>query len=193
MSRRAMFPDPPPKNAHVYKNVKWITITKKMPIGKDLFCVKYWIGKAQKPTQYYAFSTTKLRSEFIERLKEIEDEKEVLKQKRKEEKVKNKAAMLERIQVGTILCYSWGWEQTNCDFFQVVSKKESKIQMRPIGHKLLENSGGSSMSGYAVPIPNEFIGDEVITKIVNAYGVSMGHGIASPTEPGEKHYVSWYA
>jgi hypothetical protein len=94
--------------------------------------------------------------------------------------------------VGTLLCNSWGYEQTNVDFYEVVSRSASgaTVQLRQVAsHKTTNNN---HMTGSAVPVPGQFVG-EAFKKCVGAYGVQMPHGWTAVTEPGKAHSFSSYA
>ena len=69
------------------------------------------------------------------------------------------------IKVGDILEDSWGYEQTNVEFYLVTKIISAcKIEIVELGHK--EVSTESSMSGYVMPDTNRRIG-EPLQKIVS--------------------------
>lgn len=58
-----------------------------------------------------------------------------------------KAAWHHDFAIGDILHYSWGYEQTNCEFYQVVSLKAKAIMVRRISGAMVPDSGCGPMSG----------------------------------------------
>ena len=58
-------------------------------------------------------------------------------------------------QVGDIFYSSWGYEQTNVTFWQIVKLTEKTAWFRPI--KKHSVKAYTSMSGETMPIPDEFI------------------------------------
>ncbi len=60
------------------------------------------------------------------------------------------------IQPGTIFVSLWGYDQTNVDFFEVISATAKTVQLRPIA----KNRGPESryMSDEVTPRPGEYIG-----------------------------------
>lgn len=52
---------------------------------------------------------------------------------------------------------SWGYEQTNVNFYQVVRESEKSLWLREIGSHVLRYD--SSMSGSVLPNEDDFIGD----------------------------------
>jgi len=102
----------------------------------------------------------------------------------------------QRLQVGDVLSYSWGYDQTNVEFYQVVSRKERTVKIMAI-KSTFDASG--DMCGYERALPGQFVKNaQPITKL-EQFGyngkpfLSMDHGCASVTTAEEKHYSSSYA
>lgn len=66
------------------------------------------------------------------------------------------------IEVGTIFYDSWGYEQTNIDFYQVVEVKAKTLKVRAINGFLVEHTGPDS--GRKAPTMNDFKDDIILTK-----------------------------
>ncbi len=62
--------------------------------------------------------------------------------------------LLEEIKVGDIFYTSWGYEQTNVKFWQVVKRTAKSVRLRPIKKQIVAVE--SSMSRYEAPLPNDF-------------------------------------
>ncbi len=134
--------------------------------------VMIWRGKAKKPYANYRFSTEAGREEYI--AKQVANAKEAADQKAAEKA--KKAAFVHKLQVGSIIYNSWGWEQTNIDFYQVVRLVgKCSVALRRIKGQMHANDGGSP--GYK--------GEGVY--------INFKHGCGSETTPEQKHYCSWYA
>ena len=57
------------------------------------------------------------------------------------------------VKIGDIFHYSWGYEQTNCDYFQVVALKGTKqVVIREIGYEITETT---AIDSYRVKAVNE--------------------------------------
>lgn len=78
--------------------------------------------------------------------KEVE-EKALKKLKNDEERTK----LLDSLKVGTILVRSWGYEQTNIDFYIVRDKKGCKFRIQQLGKIYNYKDGYSDMSAYVTP------------------------------------------
>ena len=84
-----------------------------------------------------------------------------LKIERKEQKKKEKLEFFDSIQVGDIFVDSWGYDQTNVDFYKVTKKLKASIKIVKIGSEVTERFISSMM---VVPGPS-IITSEEITKI----------------------------
>ena len=100
-------------------------------------------------------------------------------------------------EIGTILHASWGYDQTNCDFYEVVGFTPSKksVRLRTIGNKQVKGTQGM-MSCYAVAdVENK--GESIFTrrildtKLDYPY-VKIGYGQFAKLWDGKPKYWSWY-
>ena len=57
------------------------------------------------------------------------------------------------LRVGDILYSSWGWEQTNIDFYQVIAIRGSAVDLRQLDQRITEDG---YMCGTTVPLPDVF-------------------------------------
>lgn len=69
----------------------------------------------------------------------------------KDEKKALDAKAFEAVKVGDIFVESWGYDQTNVDFYEVVAKTAARIKIVHIGAKIVEGNGGPSEK--VVPVP----------------------------------------
>jgi hypothetical protein len=58
-------------------------------------------------------------------------------------------------KVGDIVTSSWGYDQTNVDFYKVTAVKNSMIEIRQLSQTTTEYNPGC-MSGSTSPVENEF-------------------------------------
>lgn len=102
------------------------------------------------------------------------------------------------IKVGTILHHSWGWEQTNCDYYQVISVTAHTITVRAIGDStVLGSSYSHGMADMRLAVADSFSGEPITLKassagISNKSGGALSHGSISVWD-GKPNYCSWYA
>lgn len=95
------------------------------------------------------------------------------------------------LPVGTIFCFSWGYEQTNLNFYQVVSTTKCTVTIREIAQKVIERL--MPMAEMRVPIPDQFVGPEIKNKRVrdSKYITMASYGSCSVWD-GKPKYCSWY-
>jgi len=160
--------------------------------GVTTLAVKIWRGKATKPYAHFTFKSEAHRERYIEQEKNSHDVSERYAVERKIERQAAVAQLRAEIVVGTLLVYSWGYEQTNVDFSQVVDRKGSTIKVRAIAQREVEGSEGF-MSNRVMPARDHFVGEEVLTKRITNNGIKMGHGHAHVCTDNSTHYQSWYA
>jgi len=120
-----------------------------------------------------------------------------LKAKKKEaQKVMN-----HHFKEGMIIYNSWGYDQTNIDFYQVIESKEKSIKLRKICKSRVEGSEGF-MCANVKPIENEFIGEPFLKKVNLSvsyngnisYYIKAEHGCFCEYKNSESGvYSSWYA
>jgi len=102
-------------------------------------------------------------------------------------------------KVGDIIYNSWGWEQTNIDFYQVVDAKPKTIKIAPINGKFRENQPhGNGMSAYVVPVPNKFCGDPIAKRVLSYKHngkkyIKAEFGCFQEYKDKDGVYCSWYA
>ena len=152
--------------------------------------VKGWQGKADKPSFFYHHANS-ARVEasvthWVERVKETTR----YKADRAAEQLARRAALkaTDHWSVGDVLYNSWGYEQTNIDWYQVVDLKPKSIVIRPIQ----KNYGESGyLSGHSQPRRNEFCGELIIKPLAENGGVRFKHGAATKWD-GRPVYESHY-
>lgn len=107
-----------------------------------------------------------------------------------------------RVKVGDIFRHSWGYDQTNVDYFQAVRVTAQSVVLRPIGQEQVPGTGsGNGMSCKVRPLPGKFISGDVLTRRIKftsgTFGaeafVKMDTGSAVRVQPTETAYCSWYA
>ena len=104
------------------------------------------------------------------------------------------------VNKGDIFTYTWGWEQTNVEFYEVVSvtKTGKTASLRRVESNLVsdDREGFVSMTGKVTPIIGNWKNDEVFKKRVAEYDnevyMKMDHGSLRPWN-GEPKGVSFYA
>lgn len=116
-------------------------------------------GTAEKPAFNYSFRSAEYRQRFVT---EWVDGQRAWANRRAERKA-NAKAFVPTLKVGDILYCTWGYDQTNVDFFEVVKVVGKCVDIRKIG---AESEETGFMSGQCVPVRGMFIDDKVMRKRV---------------------------
>lgn len=97
-------------------------------------------------------------------------------------------------QIGTILYDSWGYDQTNVDFYQVVEVTKKNVKVRKIGAELIETD--TYDSGRVKPVKDSFTTEKAMLKRVRNYVTPSGikfnvNGLSDYTAGDKGVYCSW--
>lgn len=157
--------------------------------SKGRFISQMFQGKSAKSVGY-AFRTEDSRFKWIAQQVESAEYRIEANARYKAEAAEKKAEMLATLKVGQILHYSWGYDQTNAEFYQVIERKAKTVVIRQIGRQVRDTSDMTSM---VKPARDQFLAKAPMTKLITSHGVKMDYGIASPCGDDEEFYDSSYA
>lgn len=116
----------------------------------------YRFGNVEKAQEHIAGFVTKVEKDAADRAAE---------------KAERKAKVRELV-VGDVLIDSWGYEQTNVDYYQVIELVgKSSVVMQQIRGEKTHGSNGDS--GKCVPVLNSFVGEPFTKKVTNGHWVRM--------------------
>ena len=94
---------------------------------------------------------------------------------------------------GTILVSTWGYDQTNVDFYEVTRATQHTLWMRPLAKRAGEAT--SSMSRYVSPRPGEYVGAEMRRRpVAGASGLRVSIDSCSQAQAWDGkpvHETSW--
>ena len=170
----------------VYKNRKFITFISNN--GKP--ALQIFKGKQKNPYSNYYYQNEERRNMAISNAKESADAEQSYKEKRAEER----KSFVPEFEVGEIFSSSWGYEQTNVDFYQVVEKPSKHYAViRKIAQDTVEGSVYShGMACEVVAVPNAFISTETQKKKVGRYGIKLSSYSSAYKWDCRPKYKSWY-
>lgn len=119
-----------------------------------------YAGKRMKPDFNYRFqSEERLEKYVMDYVVDIMAVKVLKENRRKEQAERNKNIS---VQVGDIFRSSWGYEQTNIDYYQVVAVKGQMVEVREIGQQREEDG---YLCGKCIPAPGMFIGEPIKARL----------------------------
>lgn len=102
------------------------------------------------------------------------------------------------LKVGDILHHSWGWEQTNCDYYQIIAVTPHGATIQEIAsHTVPDSTYKHGMADMRLAVKDSFCGDPFKVRINGFNHVAAGDGPLSHGScgiwDGKANYCSWYA
>jgi len=148
-----------------------------------------WKGKAVKPTFNIIFSTVKNMKAYIECFIANYEAHLLKKAEAKAAAKAKKAAAAEAVNVGDIYYCSWGYDQTNVDFYKVIAKRGHKVTLIEVGSRVVDDH---TTYENVVAVPLAHIG-EPFDKMVNEYGSFRisSYSSALKWDGKPKHRTAW--
>lgn len=144
----------------------------------------------------YRFKTAEARQAYVDNFYAMQAQIEARSENRKKAKAEARKNMVNPFKVGDVLYNSWGYDQTNIDFFQVVEVGPKSVKIREIGQIASYPPGYSSMSEFVAPDVDNFVGEaKTKTLQVSSDGrvyISSRHGSIKKYD-GTPKYQSHYA
>lgn len=158
--------------------------------------LKMWYPKATKPFSNYYYKSIEARDNALQIAIEGQSKHKALVQERKQSR-KGSPELLNKADPGAIFHWSWGYDQTNCDFYQVISRKGYMVTVQEIAQDTVKGSEGN-MSEQRLAIKDSFLEKEkpFVKKVQFSSGgkpyLSMDYGWCDLWD-GRPEYCSWYA
>ena len=171
-----------------YVDLKVVAIKGTTFSGKP--SLKIFSGKRSKPDYNYYYASEERREESLKGYLENKRREIEYKVERAEKrKAENKKAR-EGIKVDDIYYSSWGYEQTNVDFYKVVAIEKGTAIFQEIGRSTVSGSEGY-MSCSVIANPDIIAGSPFKKRISSYMSISSYQGL-NPWD-GKPKYCSWYA
>lgn len=156
------------------------------PVTKRFSSMRF-VRKKSKPTDYYYYPTAEQRDAADKKF--LENQKQIIEHKAKR---RAEAKQPHTLVEGDILYCSWGYEQTNVDFYKV-TKVLSKhfVEICKISHKSVESTGWASDT--VVADPETVVGPPMRKKANNTNSVRLSSFEYAMKYDGKPLHRSWYA
>jgi hypothetical protein len=94
------------------------------------------------------------------------------------------------IVVGTLLHGSWGYDQTQCELFQVIGVTGFTVMARKIASR--DDQTGNGMAAECWPIKDSFVGDPIRLRISAGGCKYKDYCRLTPSDWDRSYYRSWY-
>jgi len=127
-------------------------------------------GKRSKYDKYYGFKTKEARDDYV--IKYFTDQENLALSKKKwaEDKKAQAEENQANYQVGDILVSSWGYDQTNIDYYQVIERTAKMATIQKICKEFLDS--GYPSEDKVIPLKDSFVGKPKKKKI-GTYGITI--------------------
>lgn len=139
--------------------------------------VKGWSFTRAKEDFHFYFSTMAKAetyvTEYFRQRAQIATYKATKSAERKAKRAALKAA--DHWMVGDVLVNSWGYEQTNVDFYEVVTVGAKTITVREVKQNSSDRHGQPG-GGYCQPRRGEYCGEPILKQLSEDGGVGFKHG-----------------
>lgn len=149
------------KFCDTYK-IELTTNLKGKPVARLLKTLTVGKNKgSDKALSGYYFNSETERDIWVK--KQIANVSENIESDRQLKEKKKNAVSSNEFKVGDILYQSWGYDQTNIDFFQITKVLNKTVKIRMISQQVVKETG--FMSEYVAPLANDFIGEEMLRPV----------------------------
>ena len=127
-------------------------------------------GKRSKYDKYFGFKTKEARDNYV--IKYFTDQENLALSKKKwaEDKKAQAEENQANYQVGDILVSSWGYDQTNIDYYQVIERTAKMATIQKICKEFLDS--GYPSEDKVIPLKDAFVGKPKKKKI-GTYGITL--------------------
>jgi len=159
--------------------------------SKNQPCALCFVGRAQKPTWHHRFLNDKNRETKI--ATQIEATQKRIEDREARRAQRNKPHGWEK---GLILYTSWGYDQTNTEFYEVIDiPSPCYVTLQQISAPMPAGETGF-MTGHRVPDPKRKIGQPFRRKVdmsIREGCVTIDSVATAWVWDGKEKQVSWYA
>lgn len=149
--------------------------------------VAIWKHRGYKPIYNYSFNSIEEMEKWIDNEKVVADRDEISLQNDMKRYSEHKAL----IQKDSILFSSWGYEQTNIDFFKVLDRKGDFVIIQEIGSRIEKYD--NFMSGTKVADESVTIGEPMRKKLTKYGSVTLNSFSWTSLWDGQPKSFSQYA
>jgi len=154
------------------------------------FVAKAFKGKAINPAFFYGFPSAEHRAAYVAEQCRLWIERAKRDAEYVAERDARSAQEYAALKVGDVLYSSWGYEQTNVEFYQVLAKRgKGSVIVQQIGE--ICDYNGHDMSGRKMPKIGVFVGEPMLRKY--KAGVNIDESIRAWIWDGAPKAYSNYA
>ena len=150
------------------------------------FAAMGFSGKKSTPDFHFVFKTMDARNDYI-----CKYENNIRAYNKAKEDRKDKRMAPTTLKAGDILYASWGYEQTNIDFYEVTKVIGKRtVEIREIACEVIDPEFDR---GHKIPVPGKFIGKPEKKVVRNGDTISITSYASAYRYDGSPKYFSTYA
>lgn len=144
-----------------------------------------------KTLKNYYFKSEERRTEWINEVVAEYQRSENAKVERRE-KIAELVKTV-KVAIGDMFVYSWGWEQTNIQFYQVTNIKGQTLELREVKQNIRQTGW---LTGYCTPIKDDFKNEKPWNKRIKCLSdgkpyVSTEYGWCSLWDGNEESWTAY--
>jgi hypothetical protein len=133
------------------------------------FDTMIFMGKSNKPVYHYSFKSEQERADYVQKVITTRWNRIIAERKAKEETKAMNVVLAQNVQVGDLFHCGWGYSMSLNNFYQVISKKGSKVTLCGVTSKYVDGNYGG---GHTSAVKDTFVG-EVFTKILKGDSIKV--------------------
>lgn len=145
-----------PKNATTVRAKNSSAIAYLSTFGARPIAVCYY-GKQMKPDAQYSFKSDEARAAWLTKWFSDVARIEASRNERKAQRAADLRKPCE-LSVGDVLSGSWGYDQTNIEWFEVVAVRGRNVSIREL---CVESVETGFMQGKSIPLPGQYRSDKI--------------------------------
>jgi len=150
-----------------------------------------YVGKSNKPAFHFRFTDEQRRNDRIAQFFKQQESLQAARREYREQRSKLQKSFHHSYQPGDILYASWGYEQTNVDFYQIVAVTERTVTFREVTQRSVD-SDARLYSGTCVPVKDSFKDELVHTRTVRAEKDGKGTVAFAEFKGDYKKHLCWW-
>jgi len=134
-----------------------------LPIPSGQYLAQCFVGKAIKPAWFYRVSSESSLQQYVEKEVSMAASRVKVREQRKAAR-----SIPVNVNVGDIFKSSWGFEQTNTDYFEVTKVvSPTMIEVTPIAAAKTETG---YLCGQCTPVKGSYYGEPMRKKVTGCMG-----------------------
>lgn len=152
----------------------------------DRIVVRAWEGNRSAPSFCYAFKTSERAAAHLEEFIAAAKWSAAFKAAEKAKTASARAALKasDHWAVGDVVYTSWGYDQTNVEFYQITRVLARSVEVREIGANCSDHGGPSG--GKTAPVRGQFIGPAYLCPL-NPHGHFSAGPCYGKDKPSFRH------